>query len=349
MEEKVKSNRRKIYGAEAMYFFILLGVTAALAYWILSSYPHPLGWVATTLFMALNLLFIYYAGHCGLAVVRWVSRATPIYPGGFQEVKDLLNDVSIATGMPMPEVMYVDENFANIFSLKQGEKRVIIFTHGLLKRLNREELRAAIAHEMAHLYNEDATLNTFIASLRGFSLFARLIWDRLTGKTIENPMVGAFIERFVAPLIWIALATITVLFAVFAKNVSEVYRIISSLLILVTLNMLLITIIGLVLQRLIDPYREFLADELAVEWTMNPEALASALRKTEVHCTAARLNFLQGVFFAPIRIIRFEDKWEFDLQPRVDERIENLQKFTHMLVDPGRIPYPQGDSWSTSI
>ncbi len=349
MEEKIRSNRRKIYVAEALYLFTLLCITGVLAYWILSSYPKTWGWVATAFFVVLDLLVIYNAGHCGLAVVRWVSRATPVYPGGFREVKDLVNDLSIATGVPMPEVMYIDEDFANIFSLKEGERRVIIFTHGLLRRLNREELRATIAHEMAHLYNEDTTLNTFIASLRGFSLLWRLLWDRLTGKTIQNPLIGAMVERFIAPFIWIALAAIPVIFLVFAKNVSEVYRIIFSLIILIAMNMLLISIISLVLQRLIDPYREFLADELAVEWTMNPEALASALRKTENHCTAARLSFLKGVFFAPIKVVRFEDKWVFDLQPRVDKRIDNLQKFTHMLVDPGKVLYPQGDPWSPSI
>jgi len=56
----------------------------------------------------------------------------------------------------------VDEDFRNAISLKGRRGTAIIVTRGLLDDLDDDELRAVMAHEMAHLYNEDARLNTFI-------------------------------------------------------------------------------------------------------------------------------------------------------------------------------------------
>ncbi len=181
MDEQIRSNRRKIYWAITIYIWVIVLVTAVCGAWIVLTYDNLAGWLAFAGFFLLDFVMIRVATGSGMWIVRWVLRATTVYPGGAEEARDAVDDISIATGMPAPEIMLIDEDFRNAISLKGRRGTAIIVTRGLLDDLDDDELRAVMAHEMAHLYNEDARLNTFIASLRGFSLIVRSLFGHVFG------------------------------------------------------------------------------------------------------------------------------------------------------------------------
>lgn len=337
MDERIRANKRKVIWGAGAFIVTIMAVTALFGAWILHAYDNLAGWLALVGFLLFDLVTIYVATHSGMWMVRWASRATPVYHGGAREAKAAAEDISIATGMPAPEIMLIDEDFRNAFSLKDRKGAVIIVTSGLMKQLDDDELRAVVAHEMAHLYNEDSTLNTFIASLRGFSLISRSVVEHVEGA-FDSTVLGPVYEMFVLPTLIAFTVLLPMLTVFFEKGSSETLRIVYSAAIIVIVNLLIMMIFGRLLQRLIDPYREMHADELAVKWTMYPEALVGALRKVEVHSNVARLSFLKGMFFAPVRTLKYDELSKLDLQPSIDERIKNLEKFTNQPLDPGREP-----------
>ncbi len=296
MDELIRKNKRKVMLGGAAFIVTIMAVTAVFGAWIIATYDNLAGWLALAGFVIVDLLTIYVATRSGLWMVRWASRATPVYRGGAAAVQSAAEDISIATGMPLPEIMMIDEEFRNAFSLKKRDRGVIIVTSGLVRDLDDDELRAVVAHEMAHLYYEDATLNTFIASLRGFSLIVRSLAEHVAGA-VDTPVFGAIWELMVLPTLIMFVVLFPLLSLTVGKGSSEAARIIISAVLVLLLNFVVMVIFSRVMQRLIDPCREMHADELAVKWTMYPEAMAAALRKVQAHSNYASLCFLKGIFF----------------------------------------------------
>ncbi|HVE65717.1 MAG TPA: M48 family metalloprotease, partial [Thermoanaerobaculia bacterium] len=77
-------------------------------------------------------------------------------------------EMAIAGGLPKPEVYLIPDSDPNAFATGRGpEKSSVAVTAGLLDSLNREELQAVVAHEMAHVKNYDVRLMTVVAALVG--------------------------------------------------------------------------------------------------------------------------------------------------------------------------------------
>jgi Zn-dependent protease with chaperone function len=350
MEERILSNKRRIAVGTALYIVMVAGANALFIelFYFRSRYGtgDAASWLAILLLLLLDLAFIVFATQSGMRTVIWASRATPIYPRGFDEVKDTLNDISISSGIPPPELMFIDEDACNAFSLKRRSRSVIFFSHGLIKTLDREELRAVMAHEFAHICNWDANFNAFVTSMWGFNLLVKSA--QKPGKIDEksSPPSARLMRK--ALFFFLALVFMMVLLTMASVLISSndpglssngllrISDLLSSLLPLILYNVLLIVAFGTVMKKLIDPDRDFLADEMAVKWTMYPEALASALRKTEHGCTLKGISFIQGVCFAPPP--RPTGSRRISLQLTVEDRVRNLERALHAGIDPSRGP-----------
>ena len=87
------------------------------------------------------------------------------------DVKRLMNvvtEMAIAAGVPMPRVFLIDEPDPNAFATgRDPDHASIAVTTGLLEAMNREELQGVIAHEMAHVRNLDIRKMTLVAALLG--------------------------------------------------------------------------------------------------------------------------------------------------------------------------------------
>jgi heat shock protein HtpX len=158
----------------------------------------------------------------------------------------LIQEVCLASGLPMPKVAIVEDNAPNAFATgRNPEHALIAFTSGILDSLDRDELQGVIAHEMAHVANRDTLVSAVAATTAGaiaiFSDFLmRMMWfgggrrDREGGN---NPIA-------------LIISLVILILAPFA---------------------------ALVLKAAISRRREALADATAVSFTRNPTGLRKAL------------------------------------------------------------------------
>lgn len=207
-------------------------------------------------------LWSYYGG---ASAVLALSGARPMEKDDDPQLFNVVEELAIAAGVPMPAVYRIPSDALNAFATgRDPEHAAVAITTGLRERLTRDELQGVLAHEMSHVRNLDIRLMMMVATLVGLivlaaDVFTRTLWhvgraggggmgaDRGRGGRREGGGGGGAVMLLV-----LALA-----------------------LVLGFLAPLLAQVIRLAVSR----QREYLADAGAVELTRNPKGLADALRK----------------------------------------------------------------------
>lgn len=192
----------------------------------------------------------------GPSAVLTSTGAVPADAGNpkHQQLLNVVDEMSIASGLPRPAVYVVPDPDPNAFATgKDPQHSSIAVTQGLLDSLSRDELQGVIAHEMSHIRNYDVRLMTVIAALMGAVLLLsdwarRSLWYGGRGRKRSSNSAGQLgILLFILWLIGIILAPI--LTQMMAMAVSR--------------------------------KREYLADASGAELTRNPMGLANALKKID--------------------------------------------------------------------
>ncbi|MEZ4695911.1 MAG: M48 family metallopeptidase [Rhodothermales bacterium] len=173
-----------------------------------------------------------------------------------QRLMNVVSEMAIASGVPMPIVYVLDEEPGiNAFAAGHGpEDAVVAVTAGALQAFNRDELQGVIAHEFSHILNRDVRLNTRLTGLV-FGILVLAVSGRILLQIFGRGRVRSNDKGGNALLV----------------------------VVLVALALMIVGYIGLFFGKLIKQavsrQREFLADASAVQFTRNPDGLASALRK----------------------------------------------------------------------
>ncbi len=334
MEESIRANRRRVLISQLVYATLLAGATLLIGFWLLAVLRHGRPWtladsVIILIAICLDGLFFYFAFSMGIGLVRWLTRATPVYTHGFPAIRDAVEDMALASGLPAPELLFIDSEFRNAFSMRQGQSATIFFSHGLVNNLKGSELRAVIAHEMAHIGSGDADLNAALASLRGFGAGDLQLRARVNTESTWGEIAWAFLPRVLA----LGLGALVIASAVLAfvsihagHAVADWVTACLVIGILVALNFASAAMVGRILGKFADPAREYLADEIALRWTMDADSLAEALRAAEEDSRNSRLRILFKMGFA-----RFEAE---DPMPNAEERIRALEGVLRLPVGP---------------
>jgi len=175
---------------------------------------------------------------------------------------NIVEEMSIASGTPMPDLYIMDhEQAINAFVAGyEPTECVLVITQGALKQLSRDELQGVIGHEYSHILNGDMRINVrLIAILAGILLFGQ---------------IGQFLLRT---------STNRSRFSSSRSYSSKGNNKGTALFIFIGLAMIVIGYIGLfcgrIIKSAISRQREFLADAASVQFTRNPEGIASALYK----------------------------------------------------------------------
>jgi heat shock protein HtpX len=172
---------------------------------------------------------------------------------------NVVDEMSIAAGLPRPQVYVVPDDDPNAFATgKDPAHSYIAVTEGLVQTLSREELQGVIAHEMSHVRNYDIRLMTVVAALVGAIL---LISDAARhmmrfGGGRGGVRGGGKKSKGGGPIMLIV-------FAIWL------------------LALILAPIISQLLAMAVSRKREYLADASGAELTRNPLALANALERIE--------------------------------------------------------------------
>lgn len=170
--------------AAVLLFFILLGLLQYAHYTNVFSF----GSVWNQSFLSAHETCVWLLPFCLAVSVFWAWIA---YRSGDQLVLDsipgvrplerwncldeytLLENISLSQGVPLPQLYMIKDDSMNAFSVGMSPARAgIVVSSGLLKRLDRTQLEAVFAHEIAHIMNYDTRLMAIIITCTGFFTFA---------------------------------------------------------------------------------------------------------------------------------------------------------------------------------
>lgn len=180
-----------------------------------------------------------------------------------QRLLNIVEEMAIASGIPAPPVYILEESSLNAFAAGRSMNDAVIgVTRGAVEAFSRDEMQGVIAHEFAHIVNEDVRLN-----LRLIVVIAGLLAVSMVGKHVLFGVGRASLYGGMAR-------------GGRSKNDKGGGQIV---ILLVALALLIIGYIGVLCSRLIKAaisrQREFLADASATQFTRNPDGLAGALAK----------------------------------------------------------------------
>lgn len=226
-------------------FLLIIGGLGVLAGYIYNSWTIS---ITVLVIATLYALFQYFlASRQALAL----SGGRQIQEADHPRLYRIVENLSIATGTPMPKVYIINDPAPNAFATgRDPEHASVAATTGILEILDDSELEGVMAHELGHVRNYDIRVSMIVFGLVvavGFiaDLALHLMWfgggrggNRGGGN---NPviMIVGIVAMIVAPLV--------------------------------------ATLVQLAVSR----QREYLADATGAMTTRYPDALASALLKLE--------------------------------------------------------------------
>ncbi|MBI3189458.1 MAG: M48 family metalloprotease [Ignavibacteriales bacterium] len=231
-------------------------------------------------------------------------------------IVNLVHEMSLAAGVTMPAIYIVYDTDPNAFSTGRDPWHAsIALTTGLLKKLNRAELQAVIAHEMAHIRNYDTRLMMLMATLIGgstlLSAYAGGRWIQSIGMVRKVLLIGRATVFF--PL-WVGMVVIAPLVSWF-------------------------------MTILVSHTREYQADATAAELTRNPRAMLSALEKLEMFSGATRSinsSICHLCVIDPMgKYMQIEDESIFqgalfDTHPPMEKRLAALKEMAFLYQATGK-------------
>ena len=143
-------------------FFLVLG---AIGYAISMYYGDPSFLIFAVIFSVVYSFISYYAS-AGIALS--LARAVPIGKQDNPMLYNLVENLTIADGLPMPKLYVTPEMQINAFATgRDAEHAAVAVTAGALQRLDKDELQGVIAHELSHVKNRDILVSTVAAILAG--------------------------------------------------------------------------------------------------------------------------------------------------------------------------------------
>ena len=236
------ANRRKTIG-----LLIGMGVLMWCVVYAALTYFGDTGAGIVPIAVGIALISVWGSYYGSDKLVLTMTSAKLIQESDNPKLFDLVQEVTIASGLPMPKVAIVIDSAPNAFATgRNPEHALIAFTTGILDAMDRDQLQGVIAHEMAHVANRDTLVSAVAATTAGA---IAIVSDMLTrmmffgGGRDRNREGGGNPLMLVISLVILILAPLA----------------------------------AVMLKSAISRKRESLADATAVSFTRNPAGLRSAL------------------------------------------------------------------------
>jgi heat shock protein HtpX len=241
-----------------------------------------------------SLIYTLIAYHSGSRLSLSLNGAREIKKADNPRLWNIIENLSITDGLPMPRVFIIDDPAPNAFATgKSPDKAAVCATSGLLEIMNDTELQGVFAHEMGHVKNYDIRV-----AMIAFALTAAIS----------------------------ILADILIRMSFFGGDRRSNNQNNQIFLIVGIVAAILAPIIATLIELAVTRKREYLADATGALTTRYPEGLISALEKIKrtgsvlKHQNTATAHF----FFAnPLRNHSITNL--FSTHPPIDERIKRLR------------------------
>jgi heat shock protein HtpX len=294
---------------------LLIGLTVLAALfgyligWVLQSETtdevaaiSPLGVGAAGIMAAASIGWSLLSLAFGSRIVNAMAEAREIHKEDAPQLFNVVEEMSIAAGVPMPTVRIMETDALNAFASGTSLSNAsVAVTRGLLNSLNRDELQGVVAHEMAHIANLDTRYMTVVGVTVGLivlvadMILRSLQWGVYSGSRRDDDKKSSG-----AGILVIVLIVVAIIAPIAAKAV----------------------------QMAVSRQREYLADATSVQFTRNPNGLIQALTKL----AAAAAPFpgvsraTQHLFIVnPIQTFTEKSSALMATHPDVEDRIARLR------------------------
>lgn len=280
-----ENKRRTIY--IIVGFVLMIGVIAGIFAWVYNDV-----WIAVwTVVAAIIYAVIQYYASSSIAMA--MTGAKEITKKDQPRFYNIVENLSITTGLPMPKVYMIDDKAPNAFATGRDPKHAAVAaTTGLLDIMDDKEVTAVMAHEMSHVKNYDIRVSMIVFGLVCVvglisDLAFRMMFYGDRRRNNEGSPVG--------------------------------YA-------LVILAAILAPVFASIAQMAVSRQREYLADASAVNITRYPEGMISALKKLQSHSQPMKSqNIATEALYInnPLRKGFFSNL--FSSHPPIEKRIERLE------------------------
>ena len=310
-DELQRANRRATRVLLGGSVFLAAVMVWIIAGWFLreSALDPMVALPITGLGTAVGLGGTYLAYRSGPSLALRAAKARPAVREAYPQLHNVFEEVCVSAGISgtKPKLYVVDDPAPNAFAtgLKLEDSHVAVTT-GLIAHLPRYELRAVLAHEVAHILNDDIRAVTVAVATAGLvallaDVLVRSMWfggGRSRGSRNDN--AGA------AQVIFLVLGLLAVVLAPLAAQM---------------------------IRFAVSRQREYLADATAADVLRDPQSMVNALRRLEADKTEIK------TFEVATAHLWFEEPNEtkgkdraakmarrFATHPSINERIERLAR-----------------------
>jgi heat shock protein HtpX len=298
---EIDRNRRNSWLLIAVVI-VVLGVLGGLI-----GYATGFGWYGVAIALVVAVVMTigsYFSGDSLVLASSGANEVDVANPADqYKQFVNVVTEMSLASGMPMPRVYVIDDSAPNAFATGRDPQHAsIAATTGLLAKMDREELQGVIGHEMSHVRNLDIRFALLVGVLVGsiallsdwFLRFTFWGGGRRNDSDNDRGGGGAAAILFILALVLAIIAPL----------------------------------IGRIVQLAVSRSREELADVSSVDLTRNPVGLARALRTIsddpdvlEVANRATQHLYIVN----PIKSFEQRAKSMWDTHPPIAERIHILE------------------------
>ncbi len=294
--DRIDANRRNTFFLLLVFVALLAGASIAIG--VILGLPYPLAPLLIIPFLIVALVSYYSSSRVALAI----SQARQVSKEDEPELFRTVENLCIGAGLPMPKVYVIEDGSPNAFATgRDPDHAAIAVTRGLLRKLDKLELEAVIAHELSHIGNYDIRVMTIVVVLVGLTALMADLALRLTfygaGRRSSNRGRGgggAALIIYAIALIAIILTPIAAQFIRFA----------------------------------VSRQREFLADASGALLCRNPDALARALEKISADpdpLEVANKATAHLYINSPLREHKSFLNGMFATHPPIEERVKLLR------------------------
>lgn len=252
------------------------------------------GQTGLTLALAFAILMNFGSYFFSHKIVLAMYRAVPMKKAEHPEIYSMIKDIAHKMKLPMPKLYIVPTMTPNAFATGPTPKKAVVAcTQGILKLLDKKELRGVLAHEMSHIKNRDMLVTTIAATMAAvISYIAHMAqWAAIFGGRDDDSgsLLGVLALAILSP------------------------------------------IIALILQLAISRSREYLADSTGAKAIGESEGLASALKKLEAGChkNPMRGNSTTSSLFIINPFTAKGLQAMFSTHPPTSERVKRLETIKH--------------------
>lgn len=190
--------------------FLLIAVMFAILYGVITVVGAALGMGGALAYILLAFGFMLLQYLISPAIVGWTMRVKWVTESEEPELHKMVAELAQGAHLPKPKVGISHLKIPNAFAYgrTQRDGRICV-TQGILKVLDKDELRAVLGHEMSHIKHRDMAVITLLSAIPMImywiaitTMYGGLGGDRKRGGSYGALIgIGAFVLYFITNLL----------------------------------------------------------------------------------------------------------------------------------------------------